>query len=70
MERINEKVGAWLLVSGNSKSLLAEKLGISRQTLADRLDGTAKWKWEEMLRLAEVLGCTLNDLAGVEGGEQ
>ena len=30
MERINEKVGAWLLVSGNSKSLLAEKLGISR----------------------------------------
>ena len=50
--------------------LLAEKLGISRQTLADRLDGTAKWKWEEMLRLAEVLGCTLNELAGVEGGEQ
>ena len=64
---INEKVGAWLLVDGNTRSSLAEALGISRQSLAGRLDGSAKWGWEEVVKLAEILGTTVNALAGMEG---
>lgn len=64
---INEKVGAWLLIDGNTRSSLAESLGISRQSLAARLDGSAKWGWEEVVRLAEITGTTVNELAGMEG---
>ena len=64
---INEKVGAWLLVDGNTRSSLAEALGISRQSLGSRLDGSAKWGWEEVVKLAEILGTDVNALAGMEG---
>ena len=65
-ERINEKVGAWLLIDGNTRAILADAIGISRPTLGNRLDGSAKWSWEEVVRLAELIGCSLNELAGLE----
>ena len=64
MERINEKVGAWLL-QGHTRTELAELLGMSRQTLSNRLDGTAMWNWDEVLKLADLLGVTPNEMAGI-----
>lgn len=64
-DQINEKIGAWLLKEGNSRSLLAEELGISRPALLNRLNGSSKWNWDEVLRLSQLLGCSLNELAGV-----
>lgn len=63
---INEKVGAWLLGEGNTRERLAEELGISRQSLAARLNGSAKWNWEEVVDLAELVGASLDELAGME----
>lgn len=61
---INEKVGAWLLEDGNTRTRLAEEVGISRPALNKRLSGKAKWSWREVIEVARVTGCTLNELAG------
>lgn len=61
MEKIAEKVGAWLLTSGNTKQLLADKLGISVGTLNNRLSGEFEWSWNEVCTLAEIIGCSLSD---------
>lgn len=62
---INEKLGAWLLQSGNTREKLAEELGMTRPTLNGRLDGKSKWMWDEVIEVARVTGCTLNELAGM-----
>ena len=65
MDTINEKVGAWLL-EGHTRAELAARIGISRQTLDTRLTGASRWLWREVIELAQVLGVTLNALAGIE----
>ena len=64
-DRINEKVGAWLLCEGNTRERLANEVGLSRPQLNKRLNGTAKWKWDEVLAISRLLGCSLNCLAGI-----
>lgn len=61
---INEKLGAWLLKSGNTKDKLAAELGISRPTLNGRLDGKSKWQWDEVVEVARLTCCSLDELAG------
>ena len=63
-ERINEKLGAWLLGEGHTRELLAQGIGITRPTLQTRLDGTSKWYWNEVVKVAEITGSSLDDLAG------
>lgn len=62
---INEKLGAWLLVSGNTREKLADEIGITRPTLNGRLDGKSKWTWEEVIEIARITKCSLNELAGI-----
>jgi len=62
---INEKIGAWLIEQGNSRKELAEALGMSRPTLNGRLDGATKWSWEEVVKLSGIIGCSLDELAGI-----
>ena len=64
-EIINEKVGAWLLEDGNTRTRLAREVGISRPALNNRLNGRAKWNWDEVIEVARVTGCTLDELAGL-----
>lgn len=61
---INEKLGAWLLVSGNTKDKLAAEIGITRPTLNGRLDGKSKWQWDEVIEIARITRTTLDELAG------
>lgn len=65
-EILNEKIGAWLLSADHSRRMLAEELRISRPSLNKKLAGTSKWTWEEVVLLSKVLGCTLNELAGLD----
>lgn len=62
---INEKIGAWLLKNGNTREELAEKIGISRPALSNRLAGKTDWNWNDVLKVSEVIGCSLNELAGI-----
>lgn len=62
---INEKLGAWLLKSGNTREKLADEIGITRPTLNGRLDGKSKWQFDEVVKVAQLTGCSLNELAGI-----
>lgn len=62
---INEKLGAWLLAEGHTKEVLAAEIGITRPTLNSRLSGQSRWLWDEVVQVARITGCTLNELAGV-----
>jgi len=64
-QRINEKLGAWLLEDGHNQELLAKEIGITRPTLRGRLNGDSKWNWEEVVRVSEITGASLNELAGM-----
>ena len=61
-QKINEKLGAWFL-AGNSKSTLAEQLGITSQTLNNKINGSTKWYFSEVVTIAKLTGCTLDELA-------
>ncbi len=64
-QKINEKLGAWLLEDGHTRDQLAKELGMSRPTLQNRINGTTKWEWEEVVKVSLLTGCTLNELAEV-----
>ena len=65
-QKINEKLGAWLLEEGHNRDLLAKELGMTRPTLQNRINGTAKWEWEEVIKVSQLTNCTLNELAEVK----
>lgn len=46
---------------GASKSWLADELDMSRPTLYARLED-GRWTLDEAIRLAEIIGCKLDDL--------
>lgn len=62
MDKVNEKLGAWLLIKGNSKQKLARVLGVSRPTLDKKLSGESEWLWSQVCAIADLVNCTLEDL--------
>lgn len=64
-EKVNEKLGAWLLPHERTKDELAKRLNMTRPTLNSRIRGETDWTWGEILDIAQMCGCTPNDLAGV-----
>lgn len=59
---LRRKVGAWLLGRGNTKQKLAAYLGITTQTLNNRLGGSFDWQWREIQLLADLFECSTDDL--------
>ena len=43
-------------------------MNLSRPALRQRVNGDAKWKWEEVVRVSELTGCSLNELADYQQG--
>lgn len=68
MSRINEKIGAWLLEGENTRTELACALGVTTQTLRNKLNGETDWTWPQAIRIAELTGTSLDELAGVSDG--
>lgn len=64
-DRINEKIGAWLLADGHTLEKLATEIGITRPTLRTRLNNESKWNWDEVVAVARLTGSTLDELAGL-----
>ena len=52
------------LESGLKINAIVKRVGISKQSLYDYERGLRKPKFETMVRLAEVYGCTVNDFVG------
>ncbi len=63
MTRINEKLGSWLIKTDHTKTEVANALGVSLQTLNNKIEGNTPWLFTEVGVLVELLGCTYEDLA-------
>lgn len=61
MKSINEVIGG-LIVDGMSRSAIAESLGITTDTLANKTSGRTDWKWGEILAICELAGIELDEL--------
>lgn len=47
MDKITEKVGGWLQRPGNTKKKMAAELGITPDSLTNKLTGETPWLWSE-----------------------
>lgn len=63
MSKITEKVGGWLQRPGATKKDMAETLGITVVSLTNKLQGDTPWMWSEVVKISEIVGCTLDELA-------
>lgn len=61
MKTINEVLGA-LVLDGMTKAAVAERLGITGDTLTNKTKGITDWKWGEVLTICELAGVRLDEL--------
>ena len=61
MDKITEKVGGWLQKSGNTKKKMAAELGITPDSLTNKLTGETPWHWSEVRTIALIIGCKVSD---------
>nr|DAR27705.1 MAG TPA: Regulatory protein [Caudoviricetes sp.] len=61
MDRITEKVGGWLQRPGNTKKKMAAELGITPDSLTNKLTGETPWLWGEVKTAASIIGCKVSD---------
>ena len=61
MDKITEKVGGWLQKSGNTKKKMAAELGITPDSLTNKLPGETPWLWNEVRTIALIIGCKVSD---------
>ena len=48
--------------NNTTKIAMASRLGISRSAFYEKLDGKRHWLVEEVIDLAEIIGCEVTDL--------
>lgn len=68
MDAINKAIGGWLIQSKSTKAELADRLGMSRNTLLNKIAGESEWTWSQILAIHDITGASLNELAGIEEG--
>ncbi len=59
---ISNKVGEWLAEPSHTKRDLAAYLGVTTQTLNNRLCGLYDWPWKEVKLLADLFNCSVDEL--------
>ena len=62
LNSLKERIGAFLENTGTTKQSLANQLGISTQTLRNKLSGKSDFSLTEGICLSKILGCTVEDL--------
>lgn len=62
-QRINEKLGGWMLENNETRTSTAQKLHISKPTFNTRISGKSEWKWEEAVAISKLIGVSLDELA-------
>lgn len=59
---IRDRVGAYLMREHATKQSVANMLGISVNTLNSKLDGDSSFTLEQAFTIADMVGCTLDEL--------
>lgn len=67
MEELKALVGNYVKAEGITKSELAERLGIGRSALYEKLSGRNPWFLDEAVKLSGLLGITVDELAELTG---
>lgn len=62
MDSIREHIGAYLARTGTTKKQLAHDLGMPYSTLYSKLYGPSELTFMEGKKLAELIGCTTDEL--------
>ncbi|WP_291288627.1 helix-turn-helix transcriptional regulator [Enorma sp.] len=65
---IDEAIAAYLRRSGKTQAELAEELGMSENTLSWKRRRKREFKLSEVIRIAEVTGCSLDEMVPKEEG--
>lgn len=61
-DHVSAEVLAELARRRMTRAVLAERIGISADTLSDRLSGKYPWRFNELVAIADVFGTTTADL--------
>ena len=61
MDSLKERVGAYLALTGKTKTKLASELGMSRTSLNSKLNGVTEFTLYEGYQLKEILGCSADE---------
>lgn len=64
---INEKVGGYMLANSVGKHEFARMVGLDPRQFDKRLKGEIDWRLSELGRIAEIVGCSIDDLVMTEG---
>ena len=59
---IRDRIGIYLMREHATKKSVAELLGISVNTLNSKLDGDSSFSLEQAIKIADMVGCTLDEL--------
>lgn len=59
---LQEKVGHYVEANETTMGAVADKLGISRSSLFNKLRGTSEFSLSEALNLSRILGMTVDEL--------
>lgn len=62
MNAINTAVAIYLFKNGKNKGQLAEEMGMSRNTLRLKLNGTSQLSLQEINRLCEITGVDISSI--------
>jgi len=54
---IKQNIERYISESNTTRSSLANSIGISRSSLYDKMDGNRPWLLDEIMVLADVMGC-------------
>lgn len=62
MDEIKENINAYVDKHGTTIVELAKAVGISRSSLYDKMAGRSPWMLNDVISLADHMGCSVQDL--------
>lgn len=65
VEAIDRAIGFYMVEQHINRGQMAERMGMTTNTLRWKREGKSKWTWDEILKLSEITGKTPDELAGI-----
>lgn len=69
-EQIGEKISTWLESQGKTQSLIAERMGVSKQVMSKIVNGKKAINIEEITKIAGIIGVTVDELLQLKDAPQ
>lgn len=64
-ELVSHRLYDWMVSCGATLVSVARAIGISPNSLAKKIQCTSKWRYDEVIAVSELTGCSLNEFAGM-----